>query len=188
MNRQQPMSRAEVLRAFAVEESPGRDTLVRYLAAYPQYAHDLVDLSRELSRTRLDEDLSAEDERSVDVAVARFRAGGGLKVTQMALKPQAFATAATNLHVPLQAMIAFRERRVDLASVPTRFLERLAVVLETTLEQLSAYLSQAPMASAARQSKSSVKPGAAIKVPFEKLLLDAGVPAEKVQALMKRGE
>ncbi|WP_438332253.1 hypothetical protein [Burkholderia pseudomallei] len=188
MSHQQPMSRDEVLRAFAVEENSGRDTLVRYLAAYPQYAHDLVDLSRELARAWVDEELFEEDERSVDIAVARFRAGGGLKGAVVTLKPQVFTAAAARLQLPLQAMLAFRERRVDLASVPARFLERLALALQTTLDQLSAFLSQPTLVSAARQSKSNAKPTAAAKVSFEKILLDAGVPQERVQELTERGE
>lgn len=187
MSNQQPMSRDEVLRAFSVEDG-GRDTLMRYLAAYPQYAHDLVDLSRELARTLTDDELSEEDERSVDAAAARFRTGGGLKGTVVTFKPQVFAAAAARFQLPLQAMVAFRERRVDLASVPARFLERLALTLETTLEQLRAFLSQPPLVSAARQSKSSAKPVAATKATFEKILLDAGVSRKRVQELTERGE
>ncbi len=188
MSNQQHISRDEVLRAFAVEEDAGRDTLVRYLKAYPQYALDLVDLSRELARTQSDDELSDEDERSVDAAVERFRAGGGLKSAVETLKPQVFTAAAARLQLPLQAMLAFRERRVDLPSVPTRFLERLALALETTLNQLHAFLSQPPMVSAVRQSKATIKPTAATKISFEKVLLDAGVPRERVQALIERGE
>ena len=43
-------SREDVLDAFAVEPNHERNTLERYLRDYPQYAAELVDLSRELSR------------------------------------------------------------------------------------------------------------------------------------------
>jgi hypothetical protein len=43
-------SREAVLDAFAVESEPDRSTLERYLRLYPEYAAELVDLSRELSR------------------------------------------------------------------------------------------------------------------------------------------
>ena len=43
-------SRESVLDAFAVESEPGRSTLERYLRLYPEYAGELIDLSRELSR------------------------------------------------------------------------------------------------------------------------------------------
>lgn len=188
MSNQRPISRDEVLRAFAVEKDVGRDTLVRYLGAYPQYADDLVDLSRELARTWTDADLSEADECSVDAAVTRFRAGGGLKSNVVTLKPQVFTAAAAHLQLPLQAMLAFRERRVELASVPVHFLERLALALQTPLVQLHAFLSQPPLVSAARQSKSNIKPAAVAKVSFEKVLLDAGVAQERVRELMERSE
>lgn len=186
MSQPQPMSRDEVLYAFAVEDDVGRDTLTRYLAAYPQYADDLVDLSRELVRIVPDEPLSEADERRVGAAVARFR--GGVKRTPPPIAPQAFNAAAERLQLPLLAMVAFRERRVDLASVPVRFLDRLARALETTLDELRSFLSQPPMVSAARQSKSRVKPVSATKMPFDKVLRDAGVDSERVQELIERGE
>jgi hypothetical protein len=188
MSHQQPMSREEVLREFAVEGDAGRDTLMRYLIAYPQYAHDLVDLSRELAKSWAEGDLTEEDERSVNAAVARFRAGGGLKSSTATLAPQVFTMAATSLQIPLQAMMAFRERRVEPASVPARFLERLSQVFQINLEQLYTFLSQPPLVSGARQSKSTVKPTAAAKVSFEKVLLDAGVSPDRVQELINRGE
>lgn len=187
MNQSQPMTRDEVLYAFAVEEDGGRDTLMRYLTAYPQYAYDLLDLSRELVHPVLDEPFSAADEQRVSAAVARFR-GGIVKQAPVPLASQAFNVAAERLQLPLLAMLAFRERRIDLTSVPARFLERLAGALETSLDQLRAFLSQPAMVSATRQSKSRVKPAAATKVSFEKILRDAGVEAERVQALIERGE
>lgn len=187
MSQPQPISRDEVLYAFAVEDDTGRDTLMRYLATYPQYAHDLLDLSRELARIVPDEPFSEADEQRVDAAVARFRAGAA-KSAPVTLAPQAFNAAADRLQLPLLAMVAFRERRVDLASVPERFLERLSRALETTLDELRAFLAQPPMASAARQSKSRIKPVAAIKVPFDKVLRDAGVDSERIHTLVDQGE
>lgn len=187
MNQSQAMTRDEVLYAFAVEDAGDRDTLMRYLAMYPQYAHDLVGLSRELSRPASHEPLSAADAQSVDAAVARFRAGAGHRAPA-SFAAQAFNVAAERLQLPRLVLITFRERRVDLASVPARFLERLAGALESTLDQLRTFLSQPSMVSATRQSKSHIKPLAATKVPFEKVLRDAGVEAERVQALIDRGE
>lgn len=187
MNQSQPMTRDEVLYAFAVEDAGDRDTLIRYLAAYPQYTHDLVDLSRELARPVSDDLLSAADAQRVDVAVARFRAFTGQRAP-VSFEAQAFNVAAEHLQLPRLVLVSFRERRVDLASVPARFLERVAGTLGSTMDQLRTFLAQPPMVSAARQSKSRVKPVAAAKVPFEKVLRDAGVEAERVQALIDRGE
>lgn len=188
MSQSQPMTRDEVLYAFAVEEADDHDTLKRYLAKYPQFAHDLVDLSRELARPTLDDEpLSAADVERVAVAVARFRAGTAPRFS-FSFAPQAFNIAAERLRLPTVVLVSFRERRVDLASVPARFIERLAEAMESTSVQLQTFLSQPPMVAAARYSKSRVKPAAAVKVPFEKVLRDAGVDAEQVQALTNQGE
>lgn len=187
MNQSQSMTRDEVLYAFAVESDGDRNTLMRYLTAYPQYTHDLVDLSRELARPVLDEPLSVADMQRANAAVARFQAGA-VKQVPATLASQAFNVAAERLQLPLLVMLAFRERRVDLTSVPTRFLERLAGELKTSLDQLRAFLSQPAMVSATRQSKSRVKPAPATKVSFEKVLRDAGVEAERLQALIEQGE
>jgi len=63
-------SREEVLDAFAVEPVHDRITLERYLRDYPQYAAELVELSREVSRL-VDEDgspLTAHEEALIETA------------------------------------------------------------------------------------------------------------------------
>ncbi|MDN7560354.1 hypothetical protein [Burkholderia orbicola] len=188
MNQSQPMTRDEILYAFAVEETDDRETLKRYLAKYPQYAHDLIDLSRELARPASDDEpLSAADAERVAVAVARFHAGT-VPRPPFSFAAKTFNMAAERLQLPALVFVSFRERRVDLASVPARFLERLAEAMEGTSEQLRTFLAQPPMVAAARQSKSRVKPTAAAKVSFEKVLRDAGVEADQVQTLIDRGE
>ncbi|WP_231565159.1 hypothetical protein [Sphingomonas sp. Ant H11] len=63
-------SREAVLDAFAVESEPGRSTLERYLRLYPEYAGELIDLSRELSREAYEDaaPLSATDRALIDAA------------------------------------------------------------------------------------------------------------------------
>ena len=46
----------EVLESFSIENDVGKATLQKYLAAFPEYANDLIDLSREIAR------ISIEDE------------------------------------------------------------------------------------------------------------------------------
>ena len=41
-------SREDVLYAFAVEPTSGRETLERYLRDYPEYTTELIDLSYDL--------------------------------------------------------------------------------------------------------------------------------------------
>jgi hypothetical protein len=63
-------SRESVLDAFAVENEPDRSILERYLRLYPEYARELIDLSRELSREACDDvaRLSAADRALIDAA------------------------------------------------------------------------------------------------------------------------
>jgi hypothetical protein len=68
----------DVLDAFAVEPTPGRDTLERYLRHYPQFANELIDLSRELHREVPAETgpESAEDQARIEAAWRRHRDAG----------------------------------------------------------------------------------------------------------------
>jgi hypothetical protein len=64
------MNKEDVLNAFAIEEEPGKKTLERYLRDYPEYAGELIDLSREIHR-KLEADaypLSKDDMDMIDGA------------------------------------------------------------------------------------------------------------------------
>jgi hypothetical protein len=63
-------SREDVLYSFAVEPDLGRETLERYMQAYPEYAAELVDLSYELSKKDYESNapLSDEDKALIDKA------------------------------------------------------------------------------------------------------------------------
>ena len=77
------LSRQEVLDAFAVEAGAGRGTLERYLRAYPQFATELLDLSRMLASQFWDEEtpLSQEDEAKIDAAWLSHAAAGPAAVS-----------------------------------------------------------------------------------------------------------
>lgn len=72
-----PPSLEDVLDAYSVEEDTGSATLQRYLRDYPEYAEELVDLSRELSRfsAHCSEPLTADDHALIDEAWKRHPAG-----------------------------------------------------------------------------------------------------------------
>lgn len=118
--------REDVLDAFSVELRPDGETLERYLRAYPDYAEDLVDLSRELSRDLCDDEapLSVEDRALIDAAWRRHAADPAPKVVAdpfAALSTDDLREVARQLDVPRQIVTAFRERRVILSSVPPTF-------------------------------------------------------------------
>lgn len=189
MTHQPSATRDDVLRAFAMEFGEGPTVLKRYLTEYPQFGIDLVNLSRELSRSEaVDEELAEDDVVGASRAVERFRNRATQRIQLSELRPKAFQEAARQLNLPLQVMIAFRERRVDLASVPVRFRNALAQALRTTVEMLDTFLALPPQVSLGRASKSGVKPVAAEKVSFERILKDAGVSAERISELAEAEE
>ena len=92
------------------------------------------------------------------------------------------------LDVKRQVLTAFRERRVQLASVPRRFLAQLAAALDSSMEKLDAYLSLPPAQNLVRSYKANTKPGTDAPVTFEQLLIEAKIPAEKRAILMAEDE
>lgn len=185
-------TRDEVLDAFAVEPSVGRETLERYLREYPQFALELVDLSRELSRTIIEDDrqLSDADTSWIDAAWRRHveaapRAASdpfaGLSVNEL-------REIAARLDVPRQVITAFRERKVDVTTVPRPFMSAFAGLMNTALEPFIAVLSAQPQVSLARSYKADERPEATARASFEQILIDAGVSAEKRASLLARGD
>ncbi|RWO48425.1 MAG: hypothetical protein EOS11_05050 [Mesorhizobium sp.] len=174
-------SRESVLDAFAVEREPGRSTLERYLRLYPEYAVELVDLSRELSREVFDDaaPLSAADQALIDAAWSRHAATMPAATYDpfAALTADDWRAVAQRLELPRQVVTALRERRVSLASIPRRFLQRLAEAIGSTVAQLESSWGSAQL-SATRSYKADGKPTVGEQVTLEQVLIDAGVPAE----------
>jgi hypothetical protein len=181
-------SREDVLDAFAVEQDAGRQTLERYLREYPEYANELIDLSRELSGAIVDdnEPLSAKDTAMIDAAWRRHIEAAPKVVSDpfAALSITQLRKIAESLDVPRQVITGFRERRVIIASVPQRFLKRFAAAAHTTLDLFVSAVAPQPAQNVARSYKSDNKPDDNTAVTFEQLLIDAGVPDEKRALLM----
>ncbi|MBM2713492.1 hypothetical protein JQK88_20170 [Mesorhizobium caraganae] len=180
-------SRESVLDAFAVESEPGQSTLERYLRLYPEYAGELVDLSRELSREVYNDDapLSSADQALIDAAWSQYAAAMPTPTPDpfAALTVDNWRAVAQRLDVPRQVVTALRERRILLVSIPRRFLGTLAEAVSSSVAQLE--LSWIPAhAAAARSYKADGKPIVGEQVTFEQVLIDAGVPAEKRARLL----
>jgi hypothetical protein len=179
----------EVLDAFAVESSPGRETLDRYLRRYPQFAPALIDLSRELHREVPPETgaESTEDQARIEAAWRQHRDAGAPQASEDAfagLSIDQLRALARALDVPRQVITAFRDRKVILESVPRQFLERIAAGLNRSLDSLLPVLSPTAAPVLARSYKSDVKPMDSDVVTFERVLIDAGVPEDKRARLL----
>lgn len=181
-------SREDVTFAFAVEPLHDKATLERYLRDYPEYAGDLIDLGRELSRVVVEwtEPLSAEERTVIETAVAAQ--SRDLQTARDLFAPVSVATLkaiAAHLAVPRQVITAFRERRVRLETVPGHFLNVLARELGSTLQDFRIYyLNPDPSSGAVVAHKSKVKPAAPDPVSFEQLLIEAAVPEPERKRLL----
>lgn len=179
-------TREAVLDAFAVESEPGRVTLERYLRLYPEYAEDLVDLSRELSRAVLENDtpLSGAEQALIDAAWTRHIATQPAADPFAALTVDDWRTVAQRLDVPRQVVTALRERRVSLGSIPRRFLKKLAEAVNSSIAELESSWGLSQPASA-RSYKANSKPDASNQVTLEQVLTEAGVSSEKRALLLE---
>jgi hypothetical protein len=188
-NSTQHQALEDVLEAFAVEPSPGRETLEKYLRRYPEFAGPLIDLSRELHRVLPDlkRPNSPEEEVRVDIAWRRHIEATGMQAQAdlfAALSTQQLRDLSKTLDVPRQVITAFRDRLVILDSVPRHFLGRLAAAVNQPLERLAASLVPIAGPALARSYKSDAKPTASEPITFERLLIDAGVPDDKRARLL----
>ena len=182
------LERDDVLDAFSMESAQGKETLDRYIREYPQFAVDLIDLSRELMRSVVVDEapLSAADLSKLDTAWSRHVAAQPLRVTDpfAAMSPVQSREIATSLNVPRQVITAFRERKVLLDSVPRAFLRRFAGAANVAVNEFIAGLAWQPELQAARSYKAAGKPGSTEQVTFERILIDAGVSDERRAELL----
>ncbi|BCT69158.1 hypothetical protein [Nitrosospira sp. NRS527] len=94
---------------------------------------------------------------------------------------------ASSLQIPRNVLTAFRERRVVLASVPRRFLVRLAKSMNLMAEQLITVLSL-PSKIFAREYKADSRLENGSQVSFEQLLIDADVDTATRIELLKEAD
>ncbi|MBO7832532.1 hypothetical protein [Burkholderia pseudomallei] len=104
------------------------------------------------------------------------------------LSPAQQKALAESLRIRRSVLAALREHRVIVASIPKRFLSRLADLLGQTIGAVTAALA-VPAPRLAGQYKSDDKPDAATaRVTFEQLLRDAAMSEEEIEALMRDGD
>lgn len=168
-------SEEEVILAFSREPTYDRKTLERYLREYPEHAKAIVDCSIELmvSATR-QEEVPVTSDTSIDMAWQRFQAAVGVSedatITNpfAKLNPTAFKALAKELNINNLLLIRLRDRAIDAATIPRRFVKGLAAELGATAEAVTAYLQSPPGMVSAHSFRSSVKPAVAEQISFEK--------------------
>lgn len=105
------------------------------------------------------------------------------------LNPVQQKVVAQNLRIRRSVLTAFREHRVDVASIPKHFLARLATELGQAADTLAKALVGPAPRTLVGQYKSDEKPDVSPRqVPFEQLLREAAMSEEEVSYLMRDGD
>lgn len=186
MAEQPQITADDVLRAFAMAFEPGAGVLQRFLEQYPEHSLALVDLSMELTREFDDDAPSGGPELDFAAAgVARLKERTTTLQSLQAAPAKVFTEAIKVLALPMQVGLAFRERRIDVATLPLRVAAKMSEALNTSAETLLSYLALPAMAPMARARKSAVKPAAPEKVSFERVLRDAGLDGQSISNLLR---
>lgn len=182
-----PLAIDDVLWAFTVEPNHDKQTFENYLRKYPAHAAELTDLLHQLTRTDLKEnELTDKDRLRIDKAWKQYSSSSSVSHENVFvnLSVPALRELAKFCDVPRQIISAFREQKVIFPSVPKQFLTRLAEGLHTTVDQVKLSLTIPLQTTCVRSYKSDEKPIEAELATFEKLLIDAQIPAEKRAELM----
>jgi hypothetical protein len=184
-----PRDKDAVLDLFAGAYRGSPDALAVFIATYPEYAEDLVDYAHELNLQRecgTERSITPGDEAWIEAEVGRVSATRAAAVDPFAgLQPAQYVEAREALGVPSVVIEAFRDRVVNVVSVPLPFLDRLAGQLRVGLAELVRFLEGPPRLAPTLAFKADSAPRApADKMSFASILGDAGVPADRAAALL----
>ena len=182
----------EVLLAFSVEPRHDRATLEYYLNQYPEHALALVDCSIELmmDASHSGDEVQVSSDQVVDQAWRQFQAAMGSAQGTVAitnpfaqLQPTAFKSIARRLDVSNLFLIRVRERAIDAATFPRRFVQQLAAELGATVDAVSAYLRSPPTMASSLSFRSNVKPEVAAQIPFDQAVETSQLTPSQKEAL-----
>jgi hypothetical protein len=189
-----PTTLDDVLDLFQMEEVHDGEVLARYVEAHPQFALQLIDLSRLLATPEADDEepLSALEKSRIDAAWIVHMAAGpelpkGANPLDALIGERGKALAAT-LGVPRQVVTCLRERKVDPTRTPRPILRTLGGALAIPEAHVIAAMRQPPPTASRRSFKSDGKPGADAQVSFEQVLIDADVSEADRARLLADGD
>lgn len=186
------VSEEEVLLAFSVEPAHDRRTLEHYLHNYPEHAKALVDCSNELlvdltlSENRGQVTTEAVVEREWQYFQSLVQSSGGSSPAEnpfAKLSPTAFKSMARKLDVSNVFLLRLRDRAINTASIPRRFVQRLAAEFGVTAESVMAYLSSPPTMVSGHSLRSAIHSTAAAQMSFEQAVGDSQLTPAQQDAL-----
>lgn len=183
----------DILYAFSIEPRHDHATLERYLLKYPELTEDLIDLSHELRISILGgPDAAPQPDRKADEAWKAFvecapasRSVAGQSSLFASLKGAALVELAATLDIPRSLLTALRDRLAEPATIPMRFLSRLATASGSPIKAIQEYLALPPVTSLGLQFKSDNRPANQGQVPFRKLVDDTTMTDKQRVALLR---
>ncbi|WP_420467194.1 hypothetical protein [Panacagrimonas sp.] len=179
-----PNTPDEILQAFAAEPAHDQETLDRYVVRYPELATDFIDLVLDLriSAAVSPTPVERESPESLAASFARLMASDAPEGVSDLFEPykgQAFVKLAKTLDIPRALLTPLRDRLVIHTSVPTGFLDRLALAMQETPARLRSYLMLSPASSGALSFKAKGQPGEVEQVSFSQLVNDTEMDEEQ---------
>jgi len=180
-----------VLMAFSMEPSHGQETLERYITEYPQHATALIDCSIDLKHEPPADDVPATQvpDSAVDKAWRRFERAVQQPDAEVAnpfakLNTSSFKSLARSLDVSNLFLMRVRDRAIRAATIPARFVEKLASELGATVQAVGAYLQGPPGMVSGQAFRSSVKPSVGEQITFDQAVATSQLTPEQ-QATLK---
>jgi len=181
----------EVLGYFAAEENHDKATLNRYLREFPQYRTELIDAAFELSSPEAEDTspLSEVDLQRIEKYQKQFIKAPAPKVadplSSIAVSVQHQAVKLLNL--PLIVISDLLDRRVVIETIPAGFLKRFVAAIGLDEADFRRSYSDIQTRNLAFNYSSEVKPKAAVQMDFSTFLKDSGVPAERINQIIREG-
>lgn len=176
----------QILDAFAAEPSHDRDTLEVYMSKYPELRLRFLELAAETREVAGAARVATEsiEDPGLEAAwslVTSYTPEAASK-TANPFEPftrKKFVELCDGLGLPRGFVVAIRDKRVQLASIPERFLEAAARLLNSRIEDLRAYLSGSPQVISTAEFKASKKPVAFEQITFLQLIEDTELSSEQ---------
>lgn len=186
----EPTSVEQVLDAYmAASSEPSREILAEWIARYPQYEQELVDLTVawiQSNRLPAQNDYAIDVERGIRIgleeaqrAYTKWSSEGeakpsrGTPLVSFLQEGNLHGLSAQDLAEHLQLSLALlrklENRLVRVETIPLRLIERLADTLERGIREISAYLALPPMLPRGLRLKARQRP----MIPDQENFLDA---------------
>lgn len=179
-----------VLMAFSMESSHGRETLERYIRAYPQHTTALIDCSIDLIHEPPADDARAPEvpDSAVDKAWQRFERALQQPDAEAAnpfakLNTSSFKSLARSLDVSNLFLMRVRDRAIFASTIPVRFTEKLASELGATVQAVVAYLQGPPRIFSGQAFRSNAKPSVGEQITFDQAVQTSQLTQEQQATL-----